>query len=658
MAKVAIKTEISDQAAAGAFFTKFAEFEAALKSTPDAWQRASASAAATSKHYGELADHAARFAQASDDTANSVHRFAAESGKAAHLWDALGRSTTIVLKNVTELTKSLLAWTGLTGILGGVLSGGAFTGFASIAGNVSAARTSALAAGSSIGRQRAADISYSRFLGGAGGASFGSQIAQMQRSPEGIAQLKRLLPNYSTEQLTSADPYDLEGPLLQGAHQYIQGNNVPKSQLYNTPALSVIPQSALNAMTSGQIEEGEYGSAIRNYNSTRNQLGPTNPRAFQDFETLLETSKGKIEKTFIDRLTALDKPLGDLVTAFTNAAVKLVKSEAFGDVMAMLNKGANWLAAAVDKPDFRKGVDAFIAGIASLGPVMVRLAEGVVHFAQWLGVMPQGKHNVRYGAGGHTPYRIHVGSGAAGPAGGAPGSAGYGYSPSGATPASAPRGGRGGAPNMRYGGQAAAMDAASGYTANDDFYDAIIQAEGTARHGDPYNTSLGYMQPPKPLTEMTMDEVMQWGEQVRRAQGMNSSAKGAFQIVNTTQREAMAALHISGSERFSPYNQRRMAYWIAQRQGLGAWEGFKAHPEQLARARGAFRQAANGAPANDNLSAVRAKSANAGAGMTSVAQGKSVRLPAFVAFNVSQAPGSNAVVSSSQTGGSASGAQQ
>ena len=112
------------------------------------------------------------------------------------------------------------------------------------------------------------------------------------------------------------------------------------------------------------------------------------------------------------------------------------------------------------------------------------------------------------------------------------------------------------------------------------FFDSIIRAEGTGKHGDPYNTSLGYMKSPKPLTDMTMQEALDWGDQIRKAQGMNSSAKGAFQIVNTTQRDAMKALGIGMDEKFSPENQRKMAAWIVKQQGLGAWEGFKVHPDE------------------------------------------------------------------------------
>ncbi len=118
------------------------------------------------------------------------------------------------------------------------------------------------------------------------------------------------------------------------------------------------------------------------------------------------------------------------------------------------------------------------------------------------------------------------------------------------------------------------------YTPSNAFFDSIIKAEGTAKHGNPYDTSLGYMRSPKPLTQMTLDESLAWGDQIRAAQGLNSSAKGAFQIVNTTQRAAMKALGLKGTDIFNEETQRKMAAWIVKTQGLGAWEGFKSHRDQ------------------------------------------------------------------------------
>lgn len=126
-------------------------------------------------------------------------------------------------------------------------------------------------------------------------------------------------------------------------------------------------------------------------------------------------------------------------------------------------------------------------------------------------------------------------------------------------------------------------------------YDTIIAAEGTALHGDPYNESLGYLKSPKPLSEMTMKESLEWGEHIaatvgkdKRGRAYSSSAKGAFQIVNSTQRAAMKALGIKDTDKFSPDNQRRMADWIIANQGFKSWEGFKSNPDMLTNAKNLY----------------------------------------------------------------------
>src|SRR4029077_18858289 len=104
-----------------------------------------------------------------------------------------------------------------------------------------------------------------------------------------------------------------------------------------------------------------------------------------------------------------------------------------------------------------------------------------------------------------------------------------------------------------------------------------------------------YGTPPKPVTQMTLNELHHWGRTVlgpnfARATGRKpSSASGAFQIVGTTMMDAARALGLDpATTKFTPEIQRRMASWIARRQGLGAWEGFKRHPQHRAAAAAAL----------------------------------------------------------------------
>jgi hypothetical protein len=125
-----------------------------------------------------------------------------------------------------------------------------------------------------------------------------------------------------------------------------------------------------------------------------------------------------------------------------------------------------------------------------------------------------------------------------------------------------------------------------------EFYDAIIEAEGTGRFSDPYNETLGYGAyglPPKLLTEMTIAEIYVFGDEIRAAHG-RSSALGAFQIVGRTLRDAQRGLGLNDREDFTPPMQRRIASWIASKQGLGAWAGFRIHPVQRIRAAMAMKR--------------------------------------------------------------------
>jgi hypothetical protein len=134
----------------------------------------------------------------------------------------------------------------------------------------------------------------------------------------------------------------------------------------------------------------------------------------------------------------------------------------------------------------------------------------------------------------------------------------------------------------------------------------IRKAEGTAGENG-YDVSLGGKMDPRTypgwkgrkvaLSELTLDESLQWGEIIKQTAGapkkrgdLPSSAKGAYQIVNQTQRGAMASMGMKGDELFDVKNQNRIADWIAANQGIRPeiWAGFANHPEELKHAQSVY----------------------------------------------------------------------
>jgi hypothetical protein len=106
-----------------------------------------------------------------------------------------------------------------------------------------------------------------------------------------------------------------------------------------------------------------------------------------------------------------------------------------------------------------------------------------------------------------------------------------------------------------------------------DFLSFIKKHEGTANQENPYDTVLGYGRygtPPKPLTQMTLDEVYDFGREMlaHPDNHFNSSAAGAYQIVGNTLRDLQRDMGLSGDMIFSPGLQDRMAYRLAKRRGF------------------------------------------------------------------------------------------
>jgi len=130
-------------------------------------------------------------------------------------------------------------------------------------------------------------------------------------------------------------------------------------------------------------------------------------------------------------------------------------------------------------------------------------------------------------------------------------------------------------------------------------FNTIRKAEGTTdeqaqKNGfaNGYDVVLGYGKygrPSKPLTQMSFREVYDFQRSVLLKKHGSSTAVGAFQIVsiNIFDRktgdvtEFMKKAGLSMNDAMTPENQRKLAYQIYKKQGLGAWEGLTLNPQLM-----------------------------------------------------------------------------
>lgn len=87
--------------------------------------------------------------------------------------------------------------------------------------------------------------------------------------------------------------------------------------------------------------------------------------------------------------------------------------------------------------------------------------------------------------------------------------------------------------------------------------------------------------PPRPLTRMTVDEVLAWQAANANA-GAKSTAAGGVQIIQDTLTGLKDEMGLSGSEVFDEALQRRMAVQLAKRRGLEDWRAGRLSNEDFA----------------------------------------------------------------------------
>jgi muramidase (phage lysozyme) len=104
-----------------------------------------------------------------------------------------------------------------------------------------------------------------------------------------------------------------------------------------------------------------------------------------------------------------------------------------------------------------------------------------------------------------------------------------------------------------------------------DLLTALIRKTETGK-ADPavqYETIIGHNQRhlDKPVTEMTVDEIIAASDEWRRRFGTTSGAAGAYQIIKPTLVQLKKDLNLKGTEKFTPALQDRMGEHLCKKRG-------------------------------------------------------------------------------------------
>jgi hypothetical protein len=357
----------------------FDGYRESLKDLPGLWDSSTESAGAAA---GASTDMAAAVAA----TAAALHKISQENAlvsrqteNQAKSWRDMAKSANTFVHHITDATRSLLRWAGLTGIISGILGVGGLFGIERLASFAGNQRASSFALGVKPGDIKAFETNL-----GARGFDTNSFLGNV---------------NTGMMDLTSPQFLGLRGAL--GANFDPRGKEVGDVALQTISALKrqvdAIPLGELfeptaHARKLDQImsmedlqrlrrtpanEVADYAKQISVDRQTFN-LPDKTLKAWQNLEAQFTRSATTLKDVVIDKLSALAEPIANLSNAFTKAVGDLLSRPELADWINKLAGGIEWLANYLMSDKFKDQVSTFIEGVDKFGHALLDLTKDLI----------------------------------------------------------------------------------------------------------------------------------------------------------------------------------------------------------------------------------------------------------------------------------------
>lgn len=360
--KSVIDIEVND-----ADFQRYAEsfkkYQSDLKGQPEMWSKVSETA-------GSAAGAAAEMGAAIGAAFFALHKISGEndaltqhSKSQAKSWQDMAKSSGEFAAKVVKITRSLLRWGELTGLIGGILGGGGLYGIDRLAINAGNQRRNALGLGVTPGEAKAFEVDYGRvvdpqaMLSGVNQALhdvtkrvglYGAGMTENELKGKDTAQVSSELLMH-LKKIADQTPETMMQNVLTARHldQFI--NLQDFERLKNTPAKEL---------------EG-YG---KSFQADRQSLELTKQqqKVWQDLQVQFHRASEQINHDFIVRLTELAPALEHLSKSFVHLAEVVLNNphmqKWIDDIAHAIDRFANYL----DSPKAAEDIDWLMGKMDSL----------------------------------------------------------------------------------------------------------------------------------------------------------------------------------------------------------------------------------------------------------------------------------------------------
>jgi hypothetical protein len=377
------------------FKSSFKSYTDALSKAPAQWAKVSQASRETANENAKATKAVGEYAEHAEKSNKFVGALRQHSEVINRTWINITQSTRNMAGHITSATKSLLQWSGITGLIGGVAGYATVQGIMNLMNTASSGRATAMGLGTNYGKWKSFTTNYAR-LGDM--ESFLNRLNINKSTVEGRSGLYAL--GFKDPDIAKGTP-ELGSKLITRLKKFV--DNTPDEILGNRLRQYRLDQytSPEDALLLKRMKAGEVAQLAEGYHKdVKNKTYDVNEqdlKKWQDLKTKMESAGNQIAKVFIEGLVPVAEKLGnfaDWSSSKLDGLEKLpemveAKWKSFGDFIA----NAKWEPWVVD----------FFVGVRDITRALWNyLLKGVMDFARWIGVdvSPDETPNMAPGAGG------------------------------------------------------------------------------------------------------------------------------------------------------------------------------------------------------------------------------------------------------------------
>ena len=281
-----------------------------------------------------------------------------------------------VTSHIAEGTRWLLKWASISTALGGLVGAGGLFGLDRLAEGVAGRRYAAQGLGVTASEQQAFGLGFSRFfdtnavLGNVAGAQ---QDWARRWAFSGLGMDQRQVSGMRPDQLAIEMAPRAKRLWDSGdqSQQFAQAHGL--LEFYTMEDLRRLHAMSEQDLETARSRYEQYEAALRLPDSLQSK--------WVDFQQQLATAGAEIDKTFIEGLTPLTGPLGDLSKAVVGAIATFMKSDELKVWIKDFGGGIKWVADYLSSGEFRRDIVDFVHEIGDM-------ARSLKAALQWLGIIP------------------------------------------------------------------------------------------------------------------------------------------------------------------------------------------------------------------------------------------------------------------------------